>query len=408
MTKHAGSISGGIAMKIRAAWIAMFWALCLAQAGAAQTPPVLSDDNIVKSEGPRLVNRGDIRLVNPGDKPIAVASAAWTVNRTSGTATYPLPDDEARLTTTCPRGPEKPAKMLRQIPPLSGCLIRVTLPNMTQPGRYTAKVLLYPASGTRKEVSLDFAYRRPLYWAILLIVAGLVAGGLVSYWRGGGRERAERVIRIKQAIEALSVLATKFPQGRVEAVIRRADEMQLSILNGEAGDDAQIAELALRPGQYQFLVDIRQAAAGIDPTKRKPLDDLIDRVIDKMAPLNGRFEPVPREDFDAVQQKLRELLQTQAKLLDEQSTIAGLPLPITLAMSSDRARTVLGYADAIVAAVLLLIFVAIGLRTLYEANPYWGNYEDMLAAFLLGFGAYAGAVASVTTFVQRAKSPPIG
>ena len=395
-------------MTIRTAWIAMFLALGAAEAGSAQTPPVLSDENIVKPEGPTLDNRQDIRLVNPGDKPIALASAAWLVTRTSGAVTYPLREDTALLTTSCPRGPEKPAKALRQIPPLNGCRIGVTLTKMTQPGRHTAKVFLYPASGTRKEVSLDFAYRRPLGWAILLILAGIAAGYFVSYWRGGARERSERVIRIKEAVEALKPLETKFPLGRVKAVIGHAEKMQVAILHGEAGDDSQIAELALRPGQYQFLIDIRQAAAGIDPTKRKPLDDLIEAVITKMAPLNDKLAAVPREDFAAIQQKLLELLQTEFKLLDAEPGTVALPLPITLAMTSDRARKVLGYVDAMIAAILVLIFVAIGLGTLYDNNPYWGSYADMLAAFLLGFGAYAGAVASVTTFLQRAKSPPIG
>lgn len=297
-----------------------------------------------------------------------------------------------------------------QAKPGKPCRIGVALNDPGNPGLYTAKVFLYPKAGDRKEVSLKFAVRRSVSWAIALVLAGLAAGFVVTSWRGGARERTRTIIAIKEAAEALVLLDSGIGRPpRMRRVLDRAREMVDALLRGVPVDAAEVAELQSRVNQYRFLQDLETRGAALPPEKQRELAIPMRVAIDAMMPTaTGKLTPVPEATFLAVRDKLRELEGQAAELSGAGEALAAdmLPLPVTQRMSSRTARLAFAVAEWAVAIILMLVFTVTALGTLYYGKTYWGSYGDLLAAFMIGFGAYAGAVASVDSFVQRARVVP--
>lgn len=378
------------------------------------SPVALTDDNIVAPEHPTRGNRFDIGLI--AQRPIRVTAATATVSGLVNGETLALPGDSVSLRSACDGRSENAGAPGRrrdfpiEVQPGHPCTIGVTFNAISQPGHYTAKIWLFGSAGERKLVKLDFARRRSIWSAIGLVFAGLIVGFLVTSWRGGGRERTKKVIAIKEAVEALKALDGAIGRPpRMGPIIGRAREMEAALLRAAAVDDAEIAELQARVSQYRFLRDIEARGASLPEAKQRELAAAIGDAVDVMLPLaNGKLAAVPDQTFRAVTDKLKALEQTrEADSLAFDSALPGeeLPLPVTQQMSSATARLAFAIAEWGTAVILMLVFAVVAIGTLYVGNSYWGSYGDLLAAFMIGFGAYAGAVASVDAFVQRARQP---
>jgi hypothetical protein len=386
--------------------------LALAAAAApAQNPqePALSDANIVKPEHPTRDNRLHIGFVynaQPSAPPLQVAAAGATVSGLVNGETLTL-DDAITLKPECPGSAGFPLVVTAD----GRCRISATLKDIQTPGLYSAKVWLVGQGGGRQEVKLDFARRGPLWWAIALVLLGLATGLVVTTWRGGGRDRAGTAIAIKDAIEDLTRLdAGSGRPPRTGLMVDRALELEAAVVAGNSFDAAEVAELRLRPNQYRFLRAIEAQGSDLSADKQQQLAVTVDAAIEAMNPTpNGPLAAVPLATLVAVREKLKELKAPPAGALAATSGPAAadvLPLPITLRMSARTARLAFAIAERGVAAILMLLFAVSALGTLYYGKSYWGSYGDLLAAFMVGFGAYAGAVASVDNFLQRARTVP--
>lgn len=368
----------------------------------------LSADHIIAPEGRAAETRHDIILVT--DRPVEIRSAVARLTGIVDGETISLPG-HVLIQPNCAGDVRFPITV-QPIPPNQpnqSCAISVSLTGISGPGRYTAKVSLFGATGGRQDLTLEFAHRRPLGWPIGLVLAGLVTGLIVTSWRGGGRDRTRTGIEIKDAIEALELLDAGQPDqpGRMRPVIARARAMEAALIGGGAVEAAEVAELGARPSQYRFLLDIETTGATLPADKRAELAVAIAGAISKMMPsASGKLATVPDADFNTVKEKLGELQESTEVALGDAAgaPTPDLPLPLTARMSSRAARRAFALWEWGVALILMLVFAAVAIGTLYFGKPYWGNYGDLLAAFMIGFGAYAGAVASVDSFVQRART----
>jgi hypothetical protein len=378
---------------------------CLAAAADAQTPPVaLTADHVTAPDSAALAERHDVTVAAGHSAGLDLARPITKVTRTTGGETRSLPDSAASLDAVCDGPKPWPAKLAAN----QSCQIGVTLGAMREPGQYKVRMILRGGAGGRHEVNLGFAHRRPLGWPIALVALGLLTGGLITWWRGSGRDRTRTAIRIKGAVEALKGLDAGPPnRPRIKRIFDVAAAMEADVLRNEPVEDAQIVELRRRVPQYRFLRDLESMVPPkTDPAKRVAFDQAVADAISKMLPgADDRFGPVPDSVFQAVQDELAKLkpapLQADA---DSPIPIDSLPLPITAGMTGAAARRVMTLMDWLVAIVLMAIFIWTAMGTLYFGKPYWGSNGDLLAAFMVGFGAFAGAVASVDTFLQRARA----
>ena len=372
---------------------------CIGAAAGAQSAPAFSEDNLILPVAKAHAEQLDVGIFNPAKQPLTVWMAPIQVGGVINGETIAFPSNTARIQSSCAARGNKPLA----VPAQGSCTIGVSLSGIREPGQYTVNLALIGEAGERENVSLDFARRRPLWWAILLVLAGLMTGALITYWRGGGRDRAQQAITIKEAAEALKRLdAGVLKPGRINPLLEHADALQRRVLRGEAVDDAEIEQLRLRVPQYQFLLNIEALGAGLGVATPQ-LDQKISDAIEKMLPgTDGKLVEVPATMFDEVRDALK-ALRGGPELAPSIIPLETLPLPITIEMTSASARDVFALIDWVVALILMLLFVALALGSLYYGAPYWGGYGDLVAAFMVGFGAYAGAVASVDTFLQGAR-----
>jgi hypothetical protein len=375
-------------------------------APASTSEPVSLNELIVVAPGaPTHGDRHDIELLTA--KTVEVAATAKKVSGTVNGQTRALPNASVTLKPDC----AKAGTPSFEVRPDRPCTLAVILGDVGEFGRYAAKIWLVGKVGPPKELEVEFARRRSIWCAVVLVVAGLLAGLIVTSWRTGGRERTRKIIAIKEAVEILTDLDTGPGRPpRMRLVILRAREMEAALLRGVPVDDSEIAELETRFRQYRFLLDIEARAADL-PGDKAPLAHAIDNAIDAMEPLaNGKLAAIPDTIFQAVRARFEELESAASAALQAADGQAlptdALPLPVTQRMSSRRARLAFAIVEWTVAAVLALVFVVVALGTLYVNNAYWGSYGDLLAAFMIGFGAFAGAAASVDSFLQRARTVP--
>lgn len=373
--------------------------------------PALSGTNVVEPEHPTRGSVLHIGLVHNrvGNAPaLKVAPAGMTVSKVANGETLELDNNAVELRPDCANQNYPLA-----ITPDGKCRISATLKDAGGPGQYTAKVRLVGMGGGEEEVKLLFARRGPLWWAISLVILGLVTGLIVLAWRGGGRERARIAISLKEAIEALQRLdeAAAPRPPRMSPIIARAMEIQVAVLQARSYDSAEVAEVQKRAAEYRFLRAIETQASDLTPDKQAELAVTIEAALEAMYPTpGGPLTAVPAATLIAVRDKLKELKTRPADRFsaDEEQPIPGelIPLPITLGMSPAQARAAYAIAEWGVAMILALVFASTALGTLYYGKTYWGSYGDLLAAFLVGFGACAGGIASVDAFMQRARNVP--
>lgn len=364
----------------------------------------LTDDNLLWDDKPTRDSSLDIGLV--AREPVEVLTAKAKVSGLVNGEELTFSDSIATLQPDCGGPVSFPIRVEDKKP----CRIEVTLNDPGTPGLYTAKVFLFPRVGDRKQVTLKFAVRRSVCIAIGLVLAGLAAGFVITAWRGSGRERSEAVIAIKESAEALEFLDSGTGQPRMTPVLDRARTMVESLIRGASVDAAEIAALQARVGQYRFLQQIEARGSGLPADKKSQLAAAIVPVIDAMMPgPSGKLGGVPDATFIAVRDKLHQLETEVAAVQgasDSALPLETMPLPVTAGMTSAEARRAFDVMEWAVALILMLIFTAAALGTLYYGKTFWGSYGDMVAAFMIGFGAYAGSVASVDTFIQRARTAP--
>lgn len=374
--------------------------------------PALGGTNIIGPEHPTRDDRQHIGLShNRADNApsLKVAPAGMKVSKLANGETLQLPTDAVELSPDCPDSTNFPLV----VTPDGRCRILATLKDTGGAGQYTAKVRLVGKGGGQEEVTLLFARRGSIWCAIGLVVLGLVIGLIVLAWRGGGRDRARTAIAIKEAIEALERLdesAAPRPP-RMSQIIARALEIQSAALKAQPFDAAEVVEIQRRVAEYRFLRAIEAQASDLSPDRQAELAVTIDAALEAMNPTpGGPLAAVPPAILVAVRDKLKELKARPVSGLaaDTEQPIPGelIPLPITLRMSPAQARVAFAIAEYGVALILALVFAATALGTLYYGKTYWGSYGDMLAAFLVGFGACAGGIASVDAFLQRARNVP--
>ncbi len=364
----------------------------------------LADENILWQEMPTYDRQLDISFVS-ADGEREVTTAAVKVSRLVNSEELSLRDDSVTLTPDCGSEPPYPLKFGKNRP----CSLRATLNQRKEPGLYTARVSLFGPNGERKEARLKFAVRRSVGLAAALVLAGLVVGFVVTSWRGSGRERTRKVIAVKQAAEALALLDTGVGVApRMTQILAWASEMVDALIEGRPVDDAEIAILQSRVSEYRFILEVERAGADLPDDKRRELAQFIFPVIDAMQPTAAnRLVAVPQTRFDEIRKKLRDLQASATPRLESaESAIPPelMPLPVTARMSSRTARLAYLAAEWGVAVTLMLVFAASAISTLYYGKTAWGSPGDMIGAFLVGFAAYAGAVASVDSFMQRARA----
>jgi hypothetical protein len=86
-------------------------------------------------------------------------------------------------------------------------------------------------------------------------------------------------------------------------------------------------------------------------------------------------------------------------------TPASSPLPIDLRRGAADLRSQFNQWERLVTFVLAIVFAAVALGTIY-VEPVWGSYGDFLAAFLIGFAAYAGTAPGIGALLTAARTRP--
>ena len=157
--------------------------------------------------------------------------------------------------------------------------------------------------------------------------------------------------------------------------------------------DDQVDELEKRPKEMEFLSALLQ-----DAQSAAPLTTALHAVTQAMAPgPSGRLTPVAPALFDAVR-------TTKAGVELALPPTVRPTLPFTVGSGISSALLAFRLVEHVVAFILALLFALVAMNSFYFKDPSWGSDADKVALFLVGFGAYAGSLASVSTLLGRAKS----
>lgn len=283
------------------------------------------------------------------------------------------------------------------------CPVAVMLSASNGPGRYTAGIEVL-AEDERELVSIAFDHSRPWYVAFGVLALGLAVGAYVGNWLNTGRDLALKAIAVKNARTDIADAAKGVPllTELASKLMLRSEQMEREM---NTIDDAELDELRLRPAQLRFIVDIDRDASHIGGD-RENLNDALTALVSALAPsANGILEPVPATAVQAV----RVALEAMQKLAhgNVESAARNVELPrqaFPIDMSPERAEQQFKQREWITATILALIFSAMTLVTSYYKVPVWGTPGDLLTMFLIGFGAYAGSIASVSAFLKRSAT----
>lgn len=366
-------------------------------------PAPLTELLIDQPTNPTPFDHHDVGL--KAKKPVGISTMMKQVRATVDGVTTPVPQEKVKLTTSCGAGEVKGSFDIQTTQP---CILRAELVDVRRPGRYTAKISLIGKAGDSRDFELDFARRESIWWAIGLVLLGLITGFVIMSWLGSGRERSLAVISIKEAVaNLLNLDGSSGKPARMADVLFRGREMERAILHGAAADSAEVTEIQKRVSQYRFLLAIEARGSKLSGDKQLQLAIPVKAAIEAMQPASsGKLVPVDEGLFTAAKAKLLELEQGADRHVASAEMAPDLPLPITQGMSVASARFAFALAEWGAAVILMLVFTVIALGTLYVSNAYWGGYGDLLAAFMIGFGAYAGSIASVASLLQRARTIP--
>lgn len=375
------------------------------QTPVAASPPVagvaLTSQSITPDEANAADGRLGFTLRNIATAPLPIAEIAVEEAMVTSAGTksrLPAP----RPAIACGFDPAITAAPFT-LPPLRSC--RVDIPLVTDPaGKHEARVTVTGGAGGVHGFRLAADIKRGPGDPITLILLGLVVGALVSWWSGRGRERWSEAAGVKASLEMLGAQAAAIPDAerRLRGILAAAADLQRRILAGEGHDPAEVGELGRRVRFINYyLLQERNAGTGGGTS----VTEATTRAILGLAPgPEGRFDPAISETS----------VRTAAEAIVAAGTRAGgiesadaAPTRMILPVGADWSATLLtrfGWVIEIAVSVALAaVFAAVALQSMYFNQPVWGSATDRIAAFIIGFGAYAGSVASVDAFLARAR-----
>lgn len=374
-------------------------ATATAPAGPAAAPVQLTAQAITPDEANAPDGALGFTLRNPTTSPLPIAEiAVEEAMVTAGGVKSRLPAPAPML--ACGFDPALKAPPFT-LPPLRSCRVGVSL--ATAPaGKHEARVTVTGAAGGIHSFRLAADIKRGPETAILLIALGLIIGGIVTWWSGRGRERWGEAASVKAAMEMLEAqaLSTTDPQPRLGGLAAAAADLQRRILAGEGHDPAEIGELWRRTRFVNFLLATERSAGG---GAGQGVRSATTTAIAALAPgPEGRFDPAISES--QITAAAQTILAARTGGIESADTAPPkMTLPINAAWSSAVLVRFKWLIEIAVSVALAIVFAAVALQSMYFNQPVWGSLTDLIAAFIIGFGAYAGSAASVDAFIAKAK-----
>jgi hypothetical protein len=311
----------------------------------------------------------------------------------SGSATAALPPPPALL--HC--GGDPAARPLpHAIAGFTTCIVSTALP-VRGPGRYVADVAVQGGGGDGQTIRLQSDVRLDRSWAVWWVVAGLGSGCLVAWWSGSGRTRWTDAALVKAHLERLQLLAAGAgPARRLGAITAAAEDLQARLLGGGDYSAEEIGECGRRVRFARHLFDREQMAGAATPAVAAATTAAL-ALLNPGADL--RFAPpVDGAKVDAAAEAI-----AAAAGGPEAAAARAFPLPVSPTLSSASLRGAGLTLELVVAGIVALVFAALALQTFYDPDPHWGSFGDQFAAFMIGFGVFAGAVAGVDAILARVK-----
>lgn len=120
--------------------------------------------------------------------------------------------------------------------------IRIALAGLDEPGEYKGKLRVSVEGRQDAEVPVAFTVRRPMIWAVVPIVLGVVVSWFLRLWstqlRGRMREVRKVVNRLRVLAEVREKIGVANPeeQDLIDAMRRPLDRAYLDLRSGESGD----------------------------------------------------------------------------------------------------------------------------------------------------------------------------
>lgn len=336
-------------------------------------------------EGPSEAVAGDataIVTIWALDQPLRISSVMVSdVVRSVDGAQQSIGSDKAALSEGC-----------ETIKAYGNCQLSIAIKPELGPGVYKVRLTI-AADKARKAREVRFERRAPWECAFIILCRGLLVGALVAYWLGGARDHSVRALRLKRVRNSLSRIPA---HGRplLEQLQGRLIQLTAdweSVVHMIADD--QVDELEKRPKEMEFLIALLP-----DAQPAAPLTTALHAVTQAMAPgPSGRLAPVAPALFDAAR-----TAKAGVELALPPTVRPTLPFTVRSGISS--ALLAFRLVEHVVAFILALLFALVAMNSFYFKDPSWGSAADKVALFLVGFGAYAGSLASVSTLLGRAKS----
>ena len=196
------------------------------------------------------------------------------------------------------------------ISPDGVCAVTFTIPGIRQAGAYTATVAVAGSDGGKKESQLQFVVRLHWAWAGLTVLAGILAGGLITTWQTRGREqylRLEDTAELVTRLEALQARAAPLGVASVvDVTLADTHGLRARILAGRDGDP--VAELSALRGRASALanwLDIEMRCRELDAVDVTALQEKLNAVRNV---LGDGAQPFNKDEVDRQLKELRDEL----------------------------------------------------------------------------------------------------
>lgn len=312
------------------------------------------------------------------------ASVPFITRRTENTdvriATQPLLEEDC--------GGERIVAQTFTLSKGRSCHLFVSVP-LLGPGAYTASLQLSAASEARQVFQLQFTARRHWFWLAVSIFVGILAGGFVVWWRDRQGPIARNGVRVIRMNDRLIQLSAQAVVG-ASALLGLAGEIVRKLQRGQTVADVEIDNIEARLDVMEEIVQVRRLAAGVPNNEA---------VMDLVKAILGKVSDAPvlelKSGLNDVRTKLDELRAgggAGSQQIREAGIDVPLPLPVGLRpnVTESQLRRSIGLWDFSSFACVTAIFIAIAVLSIWGKNLAWGDWQDILGAFLIGVATVGG------------------
>lgn len=352
-------------------------------------------------------------LTNNGTATITISAAPaarLTRDEGGGKYTIPLTDSSAGCVAPPPPAGTPTTGTVGPLIPPTGlvlapgdrlkCDLTVSDPG---PGRYRADITLEQSGLIPPLATAEFSYRRPWCIAALCLLIGSIIGAVFTLWQNDLRTRLTQqadTLELRDAYGKFS--ATLSPkQPRTAQLVRSSvdvlDEVLATLHRRDAPDQtAALNRLRDRMPLIRRFASLETGyTAGADPD--------VDAACLKAFQAFGPTQSVA--DIDGAISAFEEALAipkppVEHTMLRERAEARNLVVRMSDAAQAISLRHKILFVQIFFAAISLVLSVLIGVGALWEPNPAWGGFFDIVIATLTGIAATATGTLTLSSIAS--------